>query len=171
MKESEAVDTALQALTRNEDGSVDEKTLIDEVAQLIDFDEAQERLNKATRAVNRRRKPRATEPEGQLTLPGMEPYGYEPNRLIADNDGHIVEQSLARPNYKQAEAERARTAARRQAIWADRKTTEFAAYAAWAIEQLGQGRRGADITFGIFVRESGLWSAGSADPEPDPDDS
>jgi hypothetical protein len=169
MKENEAVDAALQVIERNDDGGVDEKALIDEVARLIDFDEEQERRGKATRAVRRRRSPRATEPDGKLALFGLEEYGYEPRRLIADNDGHVVEKDKARPEYKRAEAQRAREVARRQAVWAERKTAENEAYAAWALEQLAKRRKGKDITFGTFVRETGVWSPGLAEPESDED--
>jgi hypothetical protein len=169
MKESEAVDAALHAVKRNDDGGADEKAVIDECMRFIDFDAEQELRNKATRAVRRRRSPRATDPDGRICLPGMETYGYEPGRLIADNDGHVVEQDKARPEYKRAEAQRAREVARRQAVWAERKTAENEAYAAWALEQLTRRRKGKEITFGTFVRESGLWSAEPAEPESDED--
>jgi hypothetical protein len=166
--EEEAVWAALNGIEPNDDGSVDTKVLIDRVAELLDFDETAERRNKATRAVNRMRKPNTTPPDGVLCLPGMEPYAYEPERLVADNEGHIIKQSKARPHHKQAEAERAREVARRQSAWAHRKTTEAERYAQWAIQQLTAGRRATDITFDTFVREAALWSPGSADPEPGP---
>lgn len=170
MKESDAVDAALAKLKRNDDDSVDEKKLIDEVAALLDFDEETERHNKASRAVARRRKPGSSDPAGQLTFEGMVPYGYEPRRLILDNEGHIVEQEKARPEFKRAEAERARKAANRAQVWANRKTAENEAYAAWAIKSLRSRRRASEITFDTFVRETGIWSADPADPEPGPDD-
>lgn len=169
MKEDEAVDAALEELPRNDDGGIDEKALIDAVAELIDFNEQQERINKATRAVKRRRKPGSSPPEGQICLPGMEPYGYEPERLVADNEGHVVEQRTCRPNYKRAEAERSRNVARRHQIWASRKTEESEAYAAWTIEQLASGRRHGEITFDAFLHETGYWKDGEAPVEIDPD--
>lgn len=170
MKEDQAVDAALESLPRNEDGSVDEKALIDAVAKLIEFDEAQERINKATRAVKRRRKPGSSAPEGQIAIPGMDAYGYEPERLVADNEGHVVEQRVSRPHFKRAEAERAREAARRHQVWANRKTEESEAFAAWAIEQLGQGRRADAINFDIFLKDAGYWKDGDAPVEVDPED-
>ena len=171
MKEHEAVDAALRQLKRNEDGSVDEKKLIHLVAELIDFDADAERRNKAVRAVTRCRRPGFSEPAGQLIIPGLGPaYAYEPNRLIKDGEGRVIEQRKARPEYKQAEAQRARESARRQQVWADRKTQESELYARWAIEQLRRRRPGKDITFDTFVREAGLWAAEAAEPEPGPDD-
>lgn len=170
MKMDEAIDLALKTVPRNEDGMVDWKLVLDEVARLIDFDATQERRNKASRGLKRRCKPGSTLPVGQLCLPGLAPYAYEPDRLVADNEGHIVEQKASRPTAKAAEAERTRVAARRATAWADRKTQESALFAAWAIVQLQNGRRIADITFDAFVREANMWSPDEAPPEPGPDE-
>lgn len=170
MNEHDAVIAALRSLARAENGSVDEKTLVDEVAKLIDFDPDAERRHKATRVIRRHKMPGFGESEGQLTLPGMAPYAYEPSRLIADSEGHVVEQANAWPEFKRAEAERARNAARKQQAWADRKTQENEAFAAWALEESLAGRRQADINFGVFVEETGMWSSGSAVTEPGPDE-
>jgi hypothetical protein len=167
VKPEDAVDQALRTIKRNEDGSADEKKLIDEIVELLDFDEQQERRNKATRALNQRKKPGASEPDGQITIPGLGTYGYEPDRLVADNDDHIVEQAKARPNFKEAEAARARKNARRQQIWADRKTEESALYAEWSLKELASGRDLAEITFDAFVRDADLWGPGDGPTEPD----
>lgn len=100
----------------------------------------------------------------------MEPYGYEPRRLVADNDGHVIEQAKAKLRYKAAEAERAREAARRQTAWADRKSTEEAHMGQWAYEQLTSGRPEAELVFGAFVHEAGLWLDQAVPSEPDPED-
>lgn len=170
MNEHEAVIAALRGLARAEDGSVDEKMLIDTVAQLIDFDSDAELRHKATRVVRRHKMPGFGESEGQLTLPGLAPYAYEPGRLIADSDGHVVEQANAWPEFKRAEAERARVAARKQQAWADRKTLENEAFTAWALRKSLAGHDQRDIIFGTFVEETGVWSAGSAQPEAGPDE-
>ena len=167
MNDALAVENALATLERNDDGSVDEKALIEAVAELIDFDADAERMRRAKAAVNRLRRPGSTAPAGQLTFPTLLPYAYEPRRLIADNDGHVVEQAEARPEFKRAEAERARNNARRASEWANRKTGESEAYAAWAIEQFRKRRKASEVTFDNFVRESGVWSDSEAEPEPD----
>lgn len=167
MNDAQAVESALAALDRNDDGSVDEKSLIEAVAELIDFDADAEKMRRAKAAVHRLRRPGSTAPAGQLTFPALLPYSYEPARLIADNEGHVVEQAAARPEFKRAEAERARLNARRASEWANRKTGESEAYAAWAIEQLLRGRGLHEVTFDNFVRESGVWSDGEAEVESD----
>jgi hypothetical protein len=170
MKAEEAVDQALRTVPRNPDGSADEKKVVDEIAALLDFDMEQERRNKATRALDRRKKPGASDPDGQITIPGLGTYSYEPDRLVADNDDHIVEQAKARPNFKEAEAARARKNARRQQIWADRKTEESALYAEWSLKELASGRDLAKITFDAFVRDTDLWGPGDGPTEPDDGD-
>ena len=99
--------------------------------------------------------------------------GYEPQRLIADNDGHLIEQEYAPPSYKRAEAQRARTAARRAQsradspaarhakAWADRCTAEYEAHSAWALDRALAGDT--DITFGRFVRDTSVWTPGNAE--------
>jgi hypothetical protein len=168
VSEQEAVEKALAELPRNADGSIDEKDLIDRVAELLDFDEDTERHAKAVRAVARRRRPGSSEPDGQIALPGLEPYAYEPARLIADNEGRVIEQAQARPAYKAAEASRAENNARRARLWADRKTMEHRDYAQWTIEQLEAGRDPREITYDAFVREAGIWRDGPAAPEQGP---
>jgi len=170
VKASEAVDAALQKVERTDDGGADIKAIIDLIVEEIEFDETKARRQKAVQAFKARCKPGSTEPEGQLILPGLEPYGYEPQRLIADNEGHVIEQARAKPYYKNAEAARARDNARKATVWADRKTNESAGYSDWTIEQLGTGRPIDEITFDVFVRETGIWSPGVAATEPSPDD-
>lgn len=168
MREHDAVEAVLRAAERNDDGSIDEKTLIDEIAKLLDFDADAERRNKASRVVRRHKMPGFGERDGQLTLPGVEPYAYEPDRLIADYDGRIVEQARAGVEFKRAEAWRAREAARKQQGWADRKTNEHDAFAAWALKETLAGRPERELTFGDFVRETGTWSPGAAESEHGP---
>lgn len=167
MKPRNAVEAAKKSVPKNDDGGYDEKALIDEVTPLIDFDADQERWNKAKKAVDALKKPGSTESDGVTCLPGLDAYAWEPQRLIADDQGHLIEQAKARPHYKDAEAKRAREVAKRQAVWADRKTTESTEFAAWAIRELARGRKATEILFDTFLRESGYWSSGEAPPEQD----
>lgn len=168
MKDDEAYEKARQSVERDNEGGIDEKSLIDEIAELVDFDEAEERHKKAVRIVRGRRKPGSTDADGQISLPGFDAYAYEPERLIADNDGHVIEQAKAPVKYKQAQAERTRDTARRWGESADRAQKESADFASWVIEGFQAGRKAAELTFDNFVREAGLWSEGDADPEPQP---
>ena len=100
-------------------------------------------------------------------------YPYEPDRLISDGEGHIIEQHRTLPSYKRAEVQRARVAARRAhargdspaarraQAWADQCTAEYEAHAAWASERELAGDT--DITFGRFVRDTGVWTPSNAE--------
>lgn len=170
MKDHEAYAKALQNIPREPDGGIDEKALIEEIAHLVDFDEDEERRKHALRVVRGRRKPGTTEAVGQLSIEGFDAFAYEPERLIADNDGHVIEQGKAPVRYKQAQAERTRETASRWIRFADRAQKETADFAQWVIEGYQTGRDTASMTFDHFVREAGLWSEEAAEPEPEPDD-
>lgn len=167
MRPEDAIDAALKLAERDGNGAVDQKKLIDAVAELIEFDADDERRQKAHRAVARRRKPGSTAAVGQLAIPGLGSYAYEPHRLVADDNGHVVEQDRALVAFKQAEAERARDNARRQQVTADRKTSESEGHAIWAIEQLQRGRPMRELTFGAYIREAEVWSPEAAPAEAD----
>jgi hypothetical protein len=91
----------------------------------------------------------------QLRLFGDE-YDYEPERPVFGPGGRVVEQQFAPPDYKTAEARRAREKAAEAGVWAERKTSESEAYSAWAVQQLVAGRPALELQFGIFVTESGF---------------
>lgn len=169
MKGDEAVRKALAELDRIEDGGINDADLLDRVSELIDFDPTAERRGKARRAIDKLKKPGSTEREGQLKLPGFEPYGYEPERLIDDGQGHVIEQAIARPKYKAAEVARAQRNLDNVAAWLSRKSAEHLAFTAWAIEQLGAGRPPEQVIFDNFVREAKVWSPAPAPTEPDDD--
>lgn len=172
MKDHEAYSKAVQNVDRIADGGLDEKALIEEVAGLVDFDEAEERHKKAARIVRGRRKPGTTEAVGQLSITGFDAFAYEPERLIADNDGHVIEQGKAPVRYKQAQAERTRETASRWIRFAGRAQKEAADFAQWVIQGYQEHRSTASMTFDHFVRETGVWSEEPVDsePEPPPDD-
>jgi hypothetical protein len=169
VKQEEAYEWALKNVERNEDGGVDEKKIIDLVKSKIDFDSDAARARVAKTIVDRHKRPGVTDPDGQLSLPGLEPFAYEPNLLIADDDGHVVEKAKAFPNYLTARARRAQLNAQRVQRQATRHQQEASLYSDWAMKQLTELRRPvSEITFDTFVREAGFWSDDEAAPEEDP---
>lgn len=170
MKIESAYEAALAELEPNDDGGFDEKRLVELIASKISIDETEEKRRKAQHIVNRRKRPGQTPPDGQLVLFDFPAEAYEPHRLIADNDGHVVELQNARPAYMQAQALRQQKKAQRALDLATAEVVKSAAYAAWAMDQLRRRRRGSDITVGIWVRETGIWQPGEAPPLLDPDD-
>lgn len=164
MNETELLERARENVARNEDGSITLLRLVDEVARLLNWNPEAERRKRAAAIVERGSKSGLLQRLlGQINLPGIPSYAYEPDRLVKDGEGRAIEQARARPSYKAAEAKRARLNAQRAMMAADRKQEESQRYTIWALDQLQGGRRGDEITFDVFVRETGLWS-----PEPAP---
>ena len=168
MTPDEAYLWALEHVERNDDGGFDEKRLADLVAECLDFDAESARLAAAKRVIDRRKRPGSTPADGQLAFEGMEPFAYEPQRLVANDAGQAIEHAKARPDYVSAAARRAQTNAERAVRNAGRWQRKASTYADWAMDQLRRRRRGSEITFDTFVREAGVWRDGDAPPEEGP---
>jgi len=174
-EDNELLKQALANCERREDGAVDEQKVIKEVKRLQPFDVEKERHKKAVRFVQDRKKPAKTEPDGQLVFPGFGSCAYEPLRLIDDGAGHVVEQMLASPEFKQAALEREKEnldkinrAYERDKAFQDR-------YRDWAQETISSGRSAPEdammrmkdttgttpapgqVWFDWFVHEEGYW--------------
>jgi len=169
VKDEEIARSVLNAAPRHDDGSLDRKHAVDELAAKLNFDEAAARHERAEKLINKLGRPGTTPPDGQLTLPGFPPYGYEPDRLLALDEGRVIEQKRARPEHKVTEAQRHEAAAQRHLTAAKKKRAESDGYSMWAMEQLRKRRRATHITWDNYVRETGLWSTEPAEPESDED--
>ena len=169
--EESAYERALRLVARNEDGGFDEKVFLELLASLMTVDLETEKWNKAKRLLQSHSTPGKTEADGQLSLPGLGTYAYEPERLIRDDTGHAIEQRAALPDYKAAEAARAERNADNAQRWARRKTLEARQHAQWALEELAAGRRQyKDAVFGTWVHDADIWSPGDAEPEEGPEE-
>lgn len=167
MKPDAAYAHAWEHADRNPDGSVVEKSLVDLLADSIDFDEAKERRGHAQRMVARRKRPGQTAAEGAVVFPGLEPYAYEPDRLLADHEGNLIENRDARMKFKAAEAGRSQEAVQKAVDRATRDQQEAGHFATWADEQYAAGRNPAEITWDTCVRETGLWKEADVELESD----
>src|SRR5580765_1178247 len=76
---------------RKPDGTFDEKDLLGAMIEVTPFDLNAARRRNAQSLIDAVARPGGTNPEGQLELPGVEPIGWEPRRLIRHSDGNIVE--------------------------------------------------------------------------------
>jgi hypothetical protein len=168
VKPDEAYAYAWQHADRNADGSRVQSSMVDLLAANIDYDldEAKRRL--AQRVIASRKRSGQTVAAGAVVSPGMEPYAYEPHRLLDDGAGNVVENQHARPAVKQAEWERSRLALSKAADRADRDGAEVAEFDFWAAQQHEAGRDPAEVTWGKCVREFGLHK--DVDVEADPSD-
>lgn len=145
---------------RNSDGTIVEKSLVEIVAHAIDFDPEQQRLGLAQRIVSRRKKPGMTAPAGKVTLPGLGLREYEPERLVADDDGNLIENARATVQHKKAEARRSALNADRATERAEQDKAEADLIDTWTKEQRQAGRDERELTFGVCVAEMGLLDDG-----------
>lgn len=146
---------ALKNAPRNEDGQAVEQSLVDIVERVIDFDPAEERRRKAQRVVSARKKPGQTAPAGKVMLPGLGSFEYEPDRLVADDDGNVIENSQALARHKRAEARRSSMNADRARDRAVQDQVEAELLEAWSAEQQAAGRAPGELTFGVYLAETG----------------
>lgn len=156
MNGEQAYQFALANSARDAEGNADEKALVEIVAHVVDFDPEKERLGLAQRIVSSRKKPGQTVPKGKVCLPGMEAYAYEPDRLIADGEGNVIENWRATEKHKKAEAARSRMALERAEERADQDRTEAELIAEWTSVEQEKGRDPHELVWGTCVRESGL---------------
>ena len=145
---------------RNGDGTIVEESLVELVAHAIDFDPEQQRLGLAQRIVSRRKKPGMTAPAGKVALPGLGVREYEPERLVADDDGNLIENAKATRQHKRAEARRSALNADRAKERAEQDEVEALLIETWAAEQNAAGRDPRELTFGVCVAELGLLDDG-----------
>lgn len=155
-KKIDLFEEAKRLTAADPDGTWNEDDLINTLAPMIDVDVDAERKRRAKEIVNSRTKPGGTRPRGQLTLPGLEKFAWEPERMVRDDNNRIVEEEKAPYDYKVAEAQRARGHAEAASDWADRKSEEVFLYGKWAAEQSRAGRPVLEVTWGNCVRELGF---------------
>lgn len=155
MNGEQAYRFALANAPRKTDGSISEEVLVGIVARAIDFDPDKERLGLAQRVVSRRKRPGQTDPTGKVCIPGLEEHEFEPDRLVADEDGNVVENARALAAHKKAEARRAELAAERATERLRREQGEADAFGDWSVDQVAAGRDPRSLTFEVFLREQG----------------
>jgi hypothetical protein len=150
---------AITKVNRARDKSFLETDLENALADLIEVDVAKERRRRAKEIISGRAKSGATDPAGQLTLPGLDKYFYEPERLVRDDVGHVVENRHSTPNYKLAEARRARDHLQEAHVRSNQKSAEAELFAAWAMDQMTKGRPLLDLTWETCITENALLAA------------
>jgi hypothetical protein len=156
--ENALIEEAKAKVPRDIEQGMQEAALEQALATLITVDLDRERLRRAKEIISNKAKPGGVDPAGaaQLFLPGLDPYFYEPDRLVRDDAGRIIENYKATIKFKQADARRARDHAADAQKWASRKTEESEIQSAWATEQALKGRPALDLTWGNCVAETGL---------------
>jgi hypothetical protein len=149
------LDRAKELTPRNKDNGFDEDKLIGTLKSLILIDIDYEKERRAKEIINVACKPGSSEPDGQLFLPGLKEYDYEPSRLIRDDNGHIIENALARLSYKQAQLRRSKENLDKAAMRHAQNVEETKLFTEWLRAKDLAGLSTIDLTWGDFVKETG----------------
>lgn len=142
--------------SRQKDGGFIRDDLLVALKSLIIIDVEAAKDREARAIFDQETRKGTTDVTGNLWLDGMNPYGYEPDRLVQDDDGHVIEQDKALISYKFAEDRRSAKHVKEVVEWNHRTHTETLLFGQWVFEQQQKGRF-EDLTFGNFVRETGLF--------------
>jgi hypothetical protein len=142
----------------NPDKSVVEANIRIELAKIIrdEIDVMQMADSRAAAIIESLTKqPEEDEGPFQLDLFG-EKYGYDPQRLVKDNQGNIIEEEHATIPFKMAELARSVENAGRIATWNNRKTKQMMHFQTWVSAEMMKGRSPLELTWGNCVRETGV---------------
>jgi hypothetical protein len=151
----EAVRKAKEQTPLLPDGGYDEPLLHATVKSFLpDPDVDAIKDQQATDAINQEAKAGNTPPRGQMVFEGFPPRDYEPERLIRDDDGHIIENRHSTPHYKGAHLRRSQKKHAEHGAQLDFDTAEYMTYTEWRSDHLFQGRRD-KLEFEDFLEETG----------------
>jgi len=159
----EAIAYAWEHAKQNPDGSRVDADILGLLVERLPFDVAEAKLGRARRVLANRKRTGQTAPDGVVVFDGMEHYAYEPHRVLADNEGNLIENKHATQRFKKAEAERAELDSLSAAARAERERNEAQHFAAWAAVELAKGRNPREVVWDTCVRETGLWKDSDAE--------
>ena len=162
-RQMETIQRAKEMMEPNPDGGYSEGVLRDKLVAILPFDVDKARRKQAQALIDAVARPGGTVADGQIALPGFAAFDYEPGRLVRDNSGNLYECDRAPLAAIMAESSRARDHANAATHWSNIKASEAEIFAAWVVEELTKGREVKELTWGICVRERGLWRPGEAE--------
>lgn len=162
-RELRILDQAKEETKRNDDGSFVEDSLIANIKKRLFFDAEREHTNKAKRLLARAKRPGHTPKTGQLILPGFnDSWGFEPDRMVSDETGNVIENDRVLPRFKAAATTRSSDNLDLVFEQHRRLEAENKVFQAWALEQALAGRKLEELTWGNCVREKGYLKPDSA---------
>ena len=151
------VEAAKSDIKRAKDESFNEEELVGALAERVSFDADHERKQKAQRIIDRLKRAGSTRTDGQLMLPGFnESFAYEPERLISDDLGNIIENSRAAPRFYAAEVGRAQANVEKAVVQLRRKTAIDRHFQQWALAQALDGRPALELIWSNCIAETGV---------------
>jgi hypothetical protein len=156
MRDHEAIAQAIEEAPKDIYGAFDEKWVLDRATELIVVNRAKEARRMAKAALNKCKRPGSNKSDGQLSLFGDE-WPYEPDQILADDDGHLIQKRNAVPQYTDATYRRHQVNLEKQLVWVRRSGAEHNGYTTWIIEQMATGRPLVELQFDVWIKEAEVW--------------
>ena len=150
---------ALERVVRAVDKSFDTDELrVALIAVLRPYRDYEKMLRReAKKIIGAQQRPDQTDPDGQLELPGISRYPYEPDRLIISSDGQRgIENSRSSFDYKKAQLTREDINIQRAQTQRNRTAKEVEIFEIW---RNNEARKGADpltLTWGECIKAKKL---------------
>lgn len=158
-------DQAKRRCKPNPDGSYVEICVQSELARMVraDLDLDHAAMLKAKKIIEKLSKQDGEEDDDdddsestqQLELFG-DTYAYNPQRLIKDAIGNIIEEDKATLSFLLAELARSTQHMSRVAIWNNRKARKAQHFQKWHEQQTAAGRSSLELTWGNCARETNV---------------
>ena len=161
-KHIELVQEAKKGLPKDQEGGVDGEALIQRLMEILPFDVDAARRARAATVLESSTRPGGGRVEGQLCLPGCEPYDWEPYSQILDADGKYYDRISAPLKAYQAEADRARVNVDNAVKWSNIKAQQAAIFSQWAVDEAIKGRPRRELTWGNGILETAILRPNSA---------
>jgi hypothetical protein len=167
MKKDSVFDKALKRVKVNKDGiSWDYEAIVSEVAKELP-DDPDYKDKRARSIVDGFTKAGRTAPEGQLMLPGFDPFPYEPNRLIKDETlKNVAPEKRSNPEYRRARLNRMHKNIARAQARARREASVLPEFMEWQSQRILAGEDIKDLVWDRYIKESGLWAVGKVVADP-----
>jgi hypothetical protein len=164
------IDQAKRRCKRKENDAFSESDLQREVASIIraDLDLDTEAYRRAAKIIEQETKQIGEDDEDddnpaqlKLSIAG-EKYSYDPERLVKNNTGDIIEWDRAPLSFLMADLSRSSVNLSRVTKWNNRKVQQVTLFQTWIEEQRAKGRKEVELTWGNCVRATGMLDAGKA---------
>jgi hypothetical protein len=156
-KQIELVRRAKAGLPKDEEGGVDGEKLIEALIEImppIDVNAAQRA--RAVAVLEGSTRPGGGKVDGQLILPGCEPFDWEPYAQIEDAEGKYYDRISAPVKAYQAEADRARVHVDHAVKWLNVKAQQASIFSQWALDEALKGRPRRELTWGNCIIETAI---------------
>jgi hypothetical protein len=152
---NEALEKVIRAPDKSFDTDKLREALIVVLRPYRDYEKMLRR--EAKKIIGAQQRPEQTDPDGQLELPGIARYRYEPDRLIISSDGRRgIENSRSSFDYKQAQLDREDENIKRAQIQRNRTSKEVEIFKIWRDNELRKGTDPTTLTWENCIKAKKL---------------